>query len=395
MAKEKLFTREFLLCTFIYFFLTVFFFMYYTGMSTYAVADFGAPEWEAGLTASIFIVGDLAARLTVGQNLEKLGKRRVIIAALFLATGLSVMYLFIGSLPLLLIVRFFHGLAYGAASSAVVTTLALILPLNRRSEGMGYFMLSMSLGSAIGPLICMHLLLTDAFDVIFEIGIAAILIATIIALFLRDVPAQSGSQAPALETPHGLARVFERTAIPISVVTFVFFYAYSGVLTFMSPYGADIGLAGAATWFFVAVAVATLIARLFLGRIADRRGENCVLIPVFLLFILGMLLLAEATDGTMLLSSGFLIGLNVAMLVSVGQVIAIRRTTPNRYGKATATFNSFLDLAYAVGPVAHGLAITICGYRDMYLLLTVIGALSLVLYLVLHAFPQRRARRIA
>lgn len=392
MAGEKLFTRDFLLCAFTYFFLIVFFFLFYVGMSTYATERFAAPGWEAGLTASIFIAGDMVARLTVGQHLERLGKRRVVVVSLLLCTGLSALYLVIDSLPLLMGVRFVQGMTYGAISSALTTTVSLVLPPERRSEGMGYFMLSLSLGSAIGPLLCMQLLQADDYTAIFALGTGSIFIAFIIALFIRDVPAAPGG-APDGTHPRGWERFLERSALPIALVGFVLFYSYSSVLTFISAYGTAVGLAGAATWFFVAVAAATLAARLTLGRVADRRGEDAVLLPLFLLFVIGLLMVATARDGVWLLTAGFLIGLLVAMLTAIGQVIAIRHCPPERYGKATSTFHGAMDLAYAVGPVAHGLVIDAWGYRDLYLLMAAIGLLAMVIYIAVHTVPARRARR--
>lgn len=42
-------------------------------------------------------------------------------------------------------------MTYGMASTVIATTVASIVPESRRGEGIGYFTLSITLGSAIGP----------------------------------------------------------------------------------------------------------------------------------------------------------------------------------------------------------------------------------------------------
>ena len=46
---------------------------------------------------------------------------------------------------------FVQGMTYGMASTVIATTVASIVPESRRGEGIGYFTLSITLGSAIGP----------------------------------------------------------------------------------------------------------------------------------------------------------------------------------------------------------------------------------------------------
>ncbi|MFA6641945.1 MAG: MFS transporter [Methanomethylophilus sp.] len=394
MAGEKLFTSNFLLCSVCYFFLTIFFFMFYTGMSTYAVDTFGAAEWAAGLSASIFIIGDLVARIFIGRRLELLGKKRVAVAALALSTLMSLVYFVMDSLSGLIVLRLLHGIVYGSACTAVTTLLSQGLPLSRRGEGMGYFMLSMTVGSAVGPLLCMVLLTDQNYPLIFLIGTLCAFAGALTVVFLRDQPLALSAGQKAELKQFRLGNLYEKTALPIFVISFSFFLAYSGVLTYISPYGQEIGLAGAATWFFVAVSAATLIARLCLGRLYDRYGENKVLIPTFVIAIAGFVLLAYADSAVELLTAGFCIGLHVATLVAIGQVIAIRKTPLARYGIAISTFNCGDDLGYGVGPILLGLLIASVGYRGMYEMLILIAVISLVLYIMLHMLPNRRGQAV-
>jgi MFS family permease len=384
MAKERLFTRNFVLCTVINFFFTMFFFMFFTGMSSFSMDVLGADSTLAGLTASIFIAGDLISRLIFGGRLDAIGKKRIAVGFLFAGTLLSFQYNFADSVTEVIILRFAHGLTYGAMASAVSAIVAEALPLHRRGEGMGYFTLSFSLGSAIGPFLCMYLQDSGTYADIFNIGVASSLLALVFALFLEDdgrEPAETRSKGS----------FFEPSALPLSLIAFVFYLSYSGVLSFISPYGEAIGLHTYAVYFFVVLSTATLICRMFLSKIYDSKGENVALIPMFVMFIVGMAIFSTTGNGWMLLAAAFLMGFNVAQLNSVGQAVLVREAPKKRIAAAISMFSVFLDLAYAMGPVVNGQLIGDFGYRTNYQIMLVLAIASLVMYLVLHGMKHRSA----
>ena len=139
------------------------------------------------------------------------------------------------------------------------------------------------------------------------------------------------------------------------------------------------------------LSAATLICRLFLSKIYDTKGENVALIPMFLLFIVGMAIFSTTGNGWMLLASAFLMGFNVAQLNSVGQAVLVRDAPKKRIAAAISMFSVFLDLAYAMGPVVNGQLIGDFGYRTNYQIMLVLAIVSLVMYLVLHGMKHRSA----
>ena len=59
---------------------------------------------------------------------------------------------------------------------------------------------------------------------------------------------------------------------------------------------------GPAGAYFVAYAVTVLVSRPFAGRLQDRRGDNAVLYPSLLLFVVALLLLAAADSPFLVLA---------------------------------------------------------------------------------------------
>ncbi|AGI47767.1 Arabinose efflux permease [Thermoplasmatales archaeon BRNA1] len=390
MAKERLFSGNFVLCTLASFFYTIMFFMFYTGMSSYTTEELGCSTIIAGMAASTFVLGDLLSRIIFGRRMELYGKKRVCVTFLAAGTFVCLFYFQAHDFYTLLFVRFLHGLTYGAMTAAINTIIAHALPASRRGEGMGYFMLSISLGSAIGPFLCMWLEQNGTYDDIFTIGTAASMLALLCVLFLKDSRMRFTPEEEADIRRFRLSNIIERSSIPISLVCLVFFFSYSGVLTFISPYGREIGLAEASTYFFVFISIATLTARLLGGRVYDRHGENVALIPFFILFFIGMVMLSRADNPYVLLTAGLLMGFNVAQMVSVGQSLVVKRASRARYSVAISTFNNFLDFAYCIGPIVFGFVVEGIGYRDGFLAFSFVSVASLLLYLAIHGIPEHR-----
>lgn len=386
MSGSELFTRNFLINTGICFFYTINFFLLFICMSDYASSKFGVSAWESGFAASIFVFGGLAARIFFGRFMDMIGRKKFLIIGLSVGTIISLGYFFASSMPSLYLVRFIHGMSYGICTMAVTTMIADMVPSERRGEGIGYFMLSVTIATAIGPFLSMVLLNNGGYEMIFIISIL-MYVLSLAATFFINVPRiiLTDEQRESLRG-FKFSSFMERSVIRISMVCMIFYFAYSGVLTFVAQYGSSIGLNVGTMYFFVVMAIATCISRLFIGRIYDRRGENVVMIPCFILFVIGMIVFSQATTDSLFLFSGFMIGFGVAVIYSIGQSIVIKIAPRHRYGMATSTFSSFVEMAYGMGPLIIGFIVASFGYRDMFLMMAGVGFISLMLYMVMHGF---------
>ena len=388
-GRRGLFTGRFLLCTASCFFLTLVFFIFYTGMPAFATNVLGTDETMAGIIAGIFIAGDVLARLLAGSRMRSVGARRIALSSLVLCIAMSSLYLVADTVPMVCVIGFLQGAAYGAAETAIYTMVIDGLPLDRRGEGLGYFMLNYSLASAIGPFISISLQNEGSYDMILVAGVIVSVLSAVMVMFvgkdrIEPVPHKHGNG-------FRMSDYFERGALKMSLIMFLFFMSYSGVLTFIAPYGAEKGLEWYASVFFVVMSVSTLICRMFLGKMYDRKGINRALVPFLLAYIAGMVMLGTVSSGPVMLLSAFMIGTMVAMLNMVSQAAVVHDVDASRYGVAVSTLNTFMDLSYMVGPVVNGVMIGYAGYSGNYLAMAVIAMFSFVLYLVLVGIPYHRS----
>ena len=384
MQRERLFTKDFILDTAISLCCSLNYFTLLINITGYAMLTFGATSTEAGLAAGIYVIGGLISRVTLGKYVEMVGRKRMLILGLTIALVMSVTYFFVSSMAVLYVVRFLHGTAYGISSTCTNDIIARILPQSRRGEGLGYFLLSVTIATAIGPFLGMGFGQDGNYTAVFTVGLVMYSVALVLALFLK-VPEETLTEEQKAEArSFDLKHLFQFSAVPLAITCMVFYFAYSGVLSFISSYAEAIDLVDAAMYFYLAVAVGTLISRLTTGKIYDSRGPNIVMFPAYIAFFVGMVAFSQATSAVVLLCAGFVIGYGVSIVYTINQAIVVSKSPARRYGVTTSTFAAIVDLGSGLGPSIMGMILAFAGYREMYLICAFISLISLVMYWFIH-----------
>jgi MFS family permease len=360
-------------------------------LAIYAVNELDASTSEAGLISGIFIIGTLIGRLFIGRFIDSIGRKKTLFIGLIFFTLTTLLYFVDLGIGILLVNRLIHGMAMGMASTATGTIVAQIIPPTRKGEGIGYYSMSATLATAIGPFIGLFMAQNTSFQVIFSFCLALGVISLITAFFLY-VPALKVTAKVTESKGFKLSNFIEPKALPISIITLLLAFCYSSVLSFISFYAIEIDLVNTASFFFVVYAVAVLLSRPFSGPLMDRKGSNFIMYPAFIIFGVGLLLLSMTTNSFTLLAAGFLIGLGFGNMQSSSQAIAVKLTPPHRMGMATSTFFIMLDAGLGFGPYILGFIIPVTGYSTLYVILGVLVILTSVLYYFLHGKKERTAR---
>lgn len=392
--KPPLWTKDFILTSSINFSLVLTFYLLMVTIAVYAVREFDASNSEAGLVTGIFIIGVLSGRLFMGRILDRIGRKRTLVIGASLFTLTTIFYFVNLGLPFLLFTRFVHGVTLGIASTAAGTIIAQLIPQSRKGEGIGYFSLSTTLATAIGPFIGLYMSQNSNFSMIF----ALCLILGIVSLFVSSIVTVPTIEAPpdTNETKGFKVTDFvEPKAVPIAVITLIAGFCYASVLSFISFYADFRDLVQAATFFFLVYSIAILISRPFTGRLMDVKGANYVMYPAIFIFAVGLLLLSTAQSSLVFLIAAFLIGLGFGNIQSTTQAVAVKLTPPHRMGLATSTFFIFMDAGLGFGPYLLGFIISVTGYSELYAILSGVAVITLFLYFLLHGRKEHRANREA
>ncbi len=395
MDKPKLWTKNFcinaaanLIVYMVYYFLMV-------TIASYAANNLNATPSQAGLASGIFIIGALAARVVTGKYIDRAGRKRVLTIGLLFYIATTFLYFVANNLALLLAVRLLHGVGFGIAGTATGTIAAGIIPTSRHGEGISYYAMSATLASAVGPFLGMFLIGRGNFSMILVMSVALLSVCFIAALFLKVPEAELSEEEPGRPKGYRLDSFFESKAVPVSVVSLSIGLVFSSILGFLNTYTNEINLNEAGSVFFIVYAVSILVSRPLTGKWFDRRGENFVMYPSFVLFCAGLVVLSQAHHSFSLLSAGVLVGFGYGTFLSAAQAIAVRVSPGHRKGLATSTFFSFLDGGIGIGPFLLGFLIPRAGFRVMYLMMAVSACVCGVLYFYLHGKKAHREEVIA
>ncbi|WP_342025487.1 MFS transporter [Cytobacillus pseudoceanisediminis] len=386
--RPKLWTKDFIIVSSVNFFLTLIFYLLMVTIAVFAVDYYSATTSQAGLVTGIFIIGTLIGRLYIGRAIDNIGRKKTLFIGLIFFTLTTLLYFVNIGIAFLLVTRFIHGIALGVASTATGTIAAQIIPAARKGEGIGYFSMSTTLATAVGPFIGLLMMQKVSFQMIFVFCLAIGIIALITSFFLY-VPSIEASGVK--KQGFQISSFIEPKAVPIAFITLAIAFGYSGVLSFINFYAIEVDLVKAASFFFLIYSAAVLVSRPFTGRLMDLKGANYVMYPAFILFAAGMFVLSTANSSFTLLLAGALIGLGFGNMQSCTQAVAVKLTPAHRMGLATSTFFIFLDAGLGFGPYLLGFIIPITGYGKLYGMMAIFVLLSAILYYFLHGKNEAAA----
>jgi MFS family permease len=381
MTKERLWTKDFTIVAVINFLIYIVFFLLMVVMASHAVDKYHASAGMGGLVSGIFVFGILVGRLGTGRIIADVGSRRILIAGTLFFIVTSALYLAAASLPLLIAVRFLHGIAFGVAGTATGTIAAQVIPRGRHGEGIGWYTMSQIMATALGPYLGIVMSRRVDFSVIFIVASVVAAVGFVISLVVTE-PARSAPPPDKAKEAKGfqVSNFLEFKAIPISIIVLIVGFGYSIVMSFISLYSRQIHLEEAASFFFLVYAVTVIASRPVSGRLLDCRGANFVVYPILLLFAIGMFLLSQAGGAITLLLSAVIMGLGYGNFLSCGQAISVMSASPHRFGLATATYYMFLDVGFGIGPYLFGSLVPFTGYRGLYMVMALIILSTIVLY---------------
>ena len=383
MTDSRLWTRDFSIVFAVNFLLVLVFYLLLVVIGLFATNELEVSASTAGLIAGVFIIGVLVGRVLVGQFIDRLGRKRSMLAGLFLTVLACLLYFIEGGASFLVANRFMHGFAVGIAATAVATSVAHLVPSARFGEGIGYFSMSSALATAVGPFIGIMLSRHADFRLILTLCSALSVLSLVIVLPLR-VPEMDCETLARQGKGFSLSRLVAPEVVPVCSMMLLLGGCFSAVLSFLNIFAAERDLTEAASLFFFVYAVVLLLSRPFSGRLLDRRGANIIMYPALSLFAAGLVVLGAAETGPWLLTAAVLMGLGFGNLQSCLQAVVLKLVDRESMGLATSTFYIFAESGLGFGPYLLGLLVPLTGYGKLYMLLALPCAAGAVIYYFNH-----------
>jgi predicted MFS family arabinose efflux permease len=330
----------------------------------YVTEDLGGTTAIAGFMATAYTAASCLSRPVHGMLADRLGRRTMMCLGTLVFGAACLVCGWLPVLAAAFICRIIMGVGYAAASTANNTASTDVIPPSRMAEGIGYFGISQSIASAIGPAVA-------AFVIAF-VGNIGSLYGTAVLCFV----AFTISLAVTYERKEGCASaptgkkagfVFEKTAVLPSVLEGSALFLISCVMCFMTLYIVGQGYsATVAGNFFLTSSMLIVAVRLALSRFVGKVPHCVFLVPAFASIIAMLLLapLAQSAAGLYGLAVLFGIGHGTAWMVLGSE--AVRNASPERRGAANAMFYFAFDAAIGLGASVWGVLIDRIGFHSCF-----------------------------
>ncbi|WP_298533803.1 MFS transporter [uncultured Methanobrevibacter sp.] len=345
--EDKIFTIDFFLIFGALLFSALVMYALMSTVTEYATS-MGTSATIAGLVSGIYIFGGLCSRIYSANALERRDWKKLAIIFLSIHFLACIFYFFANNVSLLLIVRFIHGLGFGASANAIVTIASAILPKKRFGEAFGYFMLGTTIAVGLGPYISGFFY--DNWGSFGSFSLAtAFAFLGLLCILLLDISKYEIKHNSEIEnsmyrdkTPNNaileekgrirgvIDKIFEVPAIPVSLFTGLTSLGYVSILSFYRLYAVEVDLVGAFSLFFIIYSIVLVASRPIAGRIQDNYGDKIVCFTGIIAQAIGLFLIAWIPSAITVFICAVCAALGFGTLNSACTAIVTRDTSANR-----------------------------------------------------------------
>ena len=323
-----------------------------------------------------------------GALSDHLGKRRVLLASLFVFASAPFLYLVIETAWQLMAVRFYHGFATAIFGTVASAAIAERYSTDRAARLSTYSSVTI-VGRSIAPFLGGTLISLASFGAVYLACAVSGVLALAAGLLLRD-----GTPPPAqkLELPHFWASLRtvlrDRGIMLVSAVEAAQYLVFGAIEAFLALFAASLGIPAWQIGVILGVQLVSIVfAKPLMGRVSDRVGRRQVIIPGLIIGAASVVLLPYAPSFIGLSVLSLVFGLGFATVTSSTAALVADLTRDGRYGSSMGVLRTVMDVGQSIGPVLTGWMVGVAGYGSAFTLLSAILLCSALLLGMLFREP--------
>jgi MFS family permease len=357
------------------------FFLLFSVTAMYAEAA-GIGSGGAGLVTGVLLLGTVLAEFAATALMSRFGERAVLCAGLALL-GLPALALLL-PVPLAVIVAVSLVRGFGFGLSGVVTgaLIAMLLPPERRGEGLGLAGVAESVPAIVALPSGVWLATHFGYTMVI-VATAATALGPLVAFpRMPDRPSRSHADTDADTTADAdadttadadagglLVALRDRGSRRLTYV-FVASAAAAGLVAAFLPLAHGLSASVAAAGL-LAQAVTATVSRWWEGRHGDRHGHARLLLPGLVLSSLGMGAMVWLSSPAAVIVAMCVFGTGFGITENAIFAVLIERM-PSRLGTASALWSLAYDAGYGAGPALFGLCVARTGYPAGFVITAVL-----------------------
>jgi MFS family permease len=336
----------------------------------YAAAA-GVGTAGAGLVTGVLLLGTVAAELAAPMLMKRYEHRILLAAGAVLLGAPALALLAGGPLAVIIAVSVVRGFGFGLATVVTGALTAMLLPPERRGEGLGLFGVVACVPGVVALPSGVWLAGRYGYPVVVGLAAAAALVPLAAFPWLPGGTGRRAAGAGAAGQPAGLlAGLRHDGQLRLSLI-FAASTVAAGVVVSFLPLAAGVSVTVAAVGLLAQALTAT-ISRWWAGRHGDRHGHSGLLAPGLMIASLGMAAMIWLASPPAVIAGMCLFGTGFGIIQNATFVLMIDRMPASGLGTASALWNLAYDAGYGAGPAAFGLFAAHTGYPAGFALTSVL-----------------------
>ena len=342
-------------------------------------SELAGSDLDAGLAMTYFQIGTILCRIFAGRLIDGFNKRIVLLISTALFFIIMGLFNFTTSLEAVFVLRGLHGVVFALGTTVMATLAVLVLPPNRKGEGVNMFAIFSNIAMVLGPAIGLYALSSYGSMALYIF----LTVMTGLAMVLSNIiPLSKELALPKQSKYKGwhISQFIENKSLPWALMGLFIGFTYSGVLVFIPI---ELNSMGAGIWgsaFFAIFALMIIISRPIVGKVYARYGSKIIIYTGLGLFILGLFVLGLAITPLAILFTAPLLWLGYGAAQPAFQALAIQSAPIERAGVSTATYFLALDISVGAGSVILAVLASAWGYQYLYMFTALVMVIALALY---------------
>lgn len=354
------------------------------------VESVGASKQQIGFVMGGFAIGLLLSRVVLGRVADARSRKLVLLVGTFVVAIGPLGYMLTTSVPLLMVVRVFHGISIAAFTtgySALVTDLS---PEGRRGELIGLMSLIAPIGMGLGPALGSFLQEARGYIPLFftSSGLGILAFAGIFFVWepsrLQEKKAEVEQSLESLSEesrPLNFWQILMSRPILVPAVTMLMVgLVFGTIISFLPLFIRETGIDISPGWFFIGVAIASIGVRLPAGPASDRYGRAMFLSMGLVGYLLCVVTLWNANSGIAIVLAGFCQGAGAGMVLPMVIALIADRSPLNARAQFFSICLGGFDMGMAIAGPVFGSIAEVVGYRNMFAIDALLASVAIAVF---------------
>ena len=352
-------------------------------MPNYA-SDLGATGVYIGLIYSSFSFSRAILQTPVGRLADTFSKKKIIVAGLIMYTVISVVYTYVTSPEMLIVVRVFHGVGSSMMMPVAMAYAMNLTPKGEEGKYMGYMNTALFSGFGAGPFIGGYIYENYSTRMVFNT--MSVLVAISLVLTILLVPDEESLGMKPRQSPVPIREILgNKTLSSILIYRAVNALGRGTIMSFLPLFAVQIlGLSSTHIGIILSTGIfLNAFLQTPMGILADRVNRKTLLIGGGLLASVGYFYMVQTGTIAEIFVARMVVSMGSALSLPAVTAIIAKEGRVLGSGYPVGVFNTAMSIGQIIGPVFSGFLLDTYGMGSVFYFSGFISVLSVIAFWVI------------